>query len=203
MNDSLRNSTVTHEKTSVLLKRISSGHTTQTIQFGILLFRLRRRSFGGLLFFLALLSLIPGISILTGLLIIVLGLQLMIGFRSPRLPKIWNDYRINAGTLTQITNSVIPRIQLLEKFVKPRLAVFTELPFTLLLGFIIASLAVVIMIPLPFTGLLPVLALLLIALGLLERDGVIICIATVVAFISLLLGFAITRLVWQSIIMAG
>lgn len=187
------------EKTSEMLQKIMKLHTVRYIPAGILLFRLRRRSFGGLLLLLALLSLIPGVSIITGLIIMILGLQLCLGFRSPRLPHIWNDYRIDVPVIQKFVGILLPWTETLEKMIRPRMHWLTQFPFTALPGMLIMILAVIVMLPLPFTGLLPVIALLFMALGLLERDGIMICIAYLISILAIATGYLIVMAIVQTI----
>lgn len=191
MSHSLLKKEIVHEKTSTLLKRASVELTEDNIQAGMLLYRLRRRSFGGLLFFLSILSFIPGIAIFSSIVMMTLGLQLLVGFRAPRLPRFMSEYRLNVDYLKIILNRTAPKIEKLEKYIKPRLLVFTLTPFTLILGLLIICLAALVLIPLPFTNFLPALAILSISLGLLERDGLLILMGSVLSTFSFILGGSI------------
>lgn len=184
-------STVVHEKTSVLLKRIVEDIEKPKTQIGMLLYLLRRRSFGGLLLFLSLLSLIPGISFFTGLIIIVIGVQLAIGLRAPKLPRLFNEYELDVAKLKKLIIAIVPRIETVERFIKPRWYFFTNPPITWLLGVLMVGLALIVMLPLPFTGLLPVIAIILIALGLLERDGLFVVLGLTTSFLSIWVGIVI------------
>ena len=187
------------EKTSSLLRRILSGLTEVQVPVGILLYRLRRRSFGGVLFFLALLSLIPGIAILSGVIIIVLGVQLSLGFKTPKFIDSVNELNLNVAKLSAVLNKTIPHIQTLEKYVKPRWAFLTTAPITILIGLLVSLLAVLVLIPLPFTGLLPVFSLLLFSFGLLERDGLVILAGIVMSVLSATLGLFIIKVALNSL----
>ena len=58
----------------------------------------------------------------------------------------------------------------------------------MIIGVVIVALALVVMLPLPFSNLPPALALTSLALGLLERDGVMIGIGLILAFAALAIG---------------
>lgn len=191
MSHSLLTKEVVHEKTSTLLKRASVELTEDNIQAGMLLYRLRRRSFGGLLFFLSILSFIPGIAFFSGIVMMILGLQLLLGFRAPRLPRFMSEYRLNVDYLKIMLNRTAPKIEKLEKYIKPRFLIFTLTPFTLILGLLIICLAVLVLIPLPFTNFLPALAILSISLGLLERDGLLILVGSALSTFAFMLGGSI------------
>jgi len=148
------NGRVLHEKTSVLLERTAFELKEGNIQVGMLLYRLRRRSFGGLLFFLGILSLIPGISMFSGIAMMMLGGQLLLGFRAPRLPRFISGYRLSVEYLKTILNRTAPNIEKLEVYIKPRLVIFTLTPFSLIIGLLTICLAILVIIPLPFTNVL-------------------------------------------------
>ena len=188
-----------HEKTSKLLARIVAGLSSEKVAVGILLYRLRRRSFGGVLFFLALLSLIPGIAIVAGLVIIVLGTQLALGFKTPKFIGRVNELKLDVTKLTKVVNKTIPTIRKLEAFVRPRWAFMTTAPMTFVLGLFIVVQALILLVPLPFTGLLPVLSMLAFALGFLERDGVMALLGIVLSIASTALGYWIITLALNSV----
>ena len=65
------------ERTSVLLERLLSELPKEgDVSIGMIVFRLRRRSFGGMFIFLAALSLIPGISFFAGIAMLVPAMSL-------------------------------------------------------------------------------------------------------------------------------
>lgn len=197
MKDNINNNQV-HEKTSLLLRRTGEELYGKKIQIGIILYRLRRRSFGGILFFLAILSLLPGISMFSGAVMLVLAVQLLLGFKFPRLPRLVSEYALTMEQLKSIVNPVATKIALMEKYIKPRWFFLTVPPFTLMLGAIIFLLSLLIIIPLPFTNFLPALAILIISLGLLERDGLLIFIGASLSILSLILGIAVIEFAIKS-----
>lgn len=190
---------VSNEKTSTLLKRVSQDLSGEDIQLGFLLYRLRRRSFGGLLFFLAILGVIPGIGIFSGLLMMMLGVQLAIGFRAPLFPRFISEYSLKVDSLRSVLNRVAPKIEKVERYIRPRLLMLTLMPFTLVLGALILCLAAMVIIPLPFTNLLPALAILVISLGFLERDGLLIIAGSVLSVFAFSISGLVIYLAWQGL----
>lgn len=188
-----------HEKTSLLMARIAKGLEGEKVALGMLIYRLRRRSFGGVLLFLALLSLIPGISLLTGLITIILGGQLGLGFKAPQLASRINAMNLDTEKLKRVIEYIVPYLKRLEHYVKPRWAVLTNAPATFVIGLFVVLQALLILVPLPFTGLLPVLTICLFALGLLEKDGLLIIIASLFSFASMAIGYYVINLALQVI----
>jgi len=188
-----------HEKMSSFLNRTAADLHEDNILVGVLLYRLRRRSFGGLLFFLAILSLIPGISMFSGLIMIILGVQLSLGFRAPRLPRFISEYSLKTEHLKIALNRAALKTKILEKHIKPRFLIFTSRPFTFILGILVLFLAILIAFPLPFTNLLPALAVLTISLALLEQDGLMILVGASISVIAFILGGTAVYLTFQAL----
>ena len=93
-----------NERTSALLKKVLDELTDETIRVGSLLYKLRKRSFGGVFLLLATLSLLPGISIIAGFMIIIPALQMIIGYRAPLLPRFLRERRISVAKIRKLGN---------------------------------------------------------------------------------------------------
>lgn len=184
--------THTYEKTSILLNRIANELEGDKIKLGLLLYRLRRRSYGGLLLILSIVSLVPGISVLAGILMLLLSIQIAIGYKSPSIPKFFGRYCLRVTQLKAFLSKGKLSIEKVEKFVKPRMVFLTAPPVTLLIGCLIFFLAALLIIPIPFSNLLPAICIALFSLGLLERDGSMIIAGFLLSVFAFLIGgFAI------------
>lgn len=74
----------------------------------------------------------------------------------------------------------------MERLVRPRYAAFAGDWAMLPVGIICFALAVIIVLPVPFGHLLPGTAICVLALGLLERDGLTISIELIISLLALL-----------------
>ena len=191
----------TDERTSVLLRRILAELPENEVRIGYVVLQLRRRSFGGILIMLAALGLLPGISFFAGLAMIVPGLQLLAGFRAPLLPRFVRQRQIDVNHLRAMGEKAAQLIERIERFVKPRWVILTFPPVPPLIGILVTGLALVVMLPLPFSNLPPAVALLCLSLGLLERDGLMILIGIVAAAIALAIGVLITYLAIEGFVL--
>lgn len=186
------------EKTSALLKRVLAELQGDSVSVGTIMHELRRRSFGGALILLAALSLLPGISFISGVVMILPALQMAAGLRAPLLPRFVRNRQVGVDRLRSLGNKAIPWIEQVERFVKPRWLILTLPPVTTVVGLLIIGLALVITIPLPFSNLPPAIAVLCLAFGMLERDGILIFIGLVAATIALTIGFLIIYVAIES-----
>lgn len=119
---------------------------------------------------------IPGLSTPFGLAIALIALRLSLGQR-PLLPKNLQRKELPAGFIGKVFTVAEKILRFLEKFLRPRLAVLTDTPLLRQLHavlMLLAALALLLPLPIPFTNSFPAWAILLIAAGLLERDGIFI-----------------------------
>lgn len=149
---------------------------------------------------------LPGLSTPFGLAIGFIALRLTLGQR-PWLPMKLQRKELPAGFFSKVFTVAARVIAFLEKFLRPRLAPLTASVVLLRLhAFVIllAALTLLLPLPIPFTNSFPAWAILLLAAGLLERDGFFIIAGYVVFVLGVLyfvfLGEAATQLVealWQ------
>ncbi len=119
---------------------------------------------------------LPGLSTPFGLAIAVIALRLSLGQR-PWLPMKLQRKQLPPGFLSKLFSVAERVLRFFEKFLRPRLTWFTETPFLAQLHallMLIAAVALLLPLPIPFTNSFPAWTILLVAAGLLERDGLFI-----------------------------
>jgi hypothetical protein len=147
---------------------------------------------------------VPGSSTPLGLAIVVIAVQLAFG-RLPWLPRRMLEWRLPEGFFTKLVPGTQKVVRGLERILHPRLATLTSTSVSRGVHYIticVAALLLALPMPIPFTNTLPGWAILLLACGLLERDGFFIVagyamlVATAVFFVFL--GSAITDALYHS-----
>jgi hypothetical protein len=148
---------------------------------------------------------IPGLSTPFGLAIALIALRLSFGQR-PWLSKNLQRRELPAGFLGKLFAVASKVLRVLEKFLKPRLTFLTDTPLLRQLHavlMLLAALALLLPLPIPFTNTFPAWSILLLAAGLLERDGGFIIAAYVVfvagVFYFIFLGGAAAHLLQELI----
>lgn len=179
------------DRTSDLLRHILDEVSEPTVRVGHIVRKLRRRSFGGLFILLAILGLLPGISLVDGLAMIIPAIQLALGMRAPLLPHFVRMREINIGVLRSVIDRLMPWIERMERRVKPRWPVLSTPPMPNLIGTLIIGLALVVVLPLPFSNMPPAIALVCLALGILERDGLMILLGVIIGLVALAIGVGV------------
>jgi hypothetical protein len=148
---------------------------------------------------------IPGLSTPFGLAIALIAFRLSLGQR-PLLSKKLQRKVLPAGFLAKLFTFAEKVLRFFEKFLRPRVTFLTDTPLLVQLHavlMLLASLALLLPLPIPFSNSFPAWTILLLAAGLLERDGLFILAGYLVfvggVFFFIFLGEAATSLV-QSLI---
>lgn len=182
-------------KTSEILSEAVENFDGSHIAAGDLIYQFQRRSYGGVLLLLAILALIPGVSIFAGLAMFVPAYQLLIGMPAPVFPKTFSKREVSTAALKKWSPKVIYWVAKLENLIKPRWPELSGKIARRILGLIIIILALVLTVPFPFSNFPPSLAVMCFALGLLERDGLMIAIGAAVSLVACTIGFLVMFLV--------
>lgn len=159
----------------------------------------------GMLFLCALLTIpflipvsIPGVSTVFGAGIVLIAIGITMN-RLPWLPDRLMDRELDAKKLTGILRRGLAVVARVEAYVKPRYASLTDSAFANRLnGLAIVFAGLLLMAPLglvPFSNTLPAFAILLLAVGMAQRDGLVV-IAGYVMIIATLVYFGV--LAWAA-----
>lgn len=169
------------------------------ISFGRIVAALGRRGYGLSILIFALPSCLPmppGIPTVTGLALIVIALQLILGGRRLWLPGPLARRTIGRDDLARVVDRALPYVEKLERYTRPRFAGATERVGQLLIGLLLLILGILLVLPIPFVGNIPpAIAAVIIAVGLSERDGVMVVIGLfaglVAAIVATVAGWAV------------
>lgn len=144
------------------------------------------RAFGALIFIFALPVAvpiaIPGISALLGAPLLLLTWQLMRGHGQPWLPEVMRNRSVRRKDFGSIVSRVLPWVRWLERLVRPRLSMLAIGRAERIIGALAFALALILFLPVPFGNTVPALAVAILALALLERDGIAVLVGATVGF---------------------
>ena len=183
----------TKTPTSVLLEGILRDLPDTTVTPDWLLRQLGERSFGLLLLVLGILGLVPGASILAGLLMMVPAWQMLAGHARPSFPASIGRRRIAAPRLGTLLRRLLPALRRLEMLVRPRLAT-PERATQRGVGAVVLLLALTLLVPVPLTNLLPSAIIVLIAFAAIEEDGLALFAGMALGLLALVVGGLVA---WQ------
>lgn len=151
--------------------RTSDG---ERVSVGDIVGALRDRSFSPLMVIFAapnVFLFIPGSSFFTGLPLIALALQLILGRPDVWLPRFVSELSIARTSFSRIVTVSVPYIRRVERLARPRWWPTSFLSAERIIGVATLILAVFLFLPIPFANGLPALSIIMLALGLSERDG--------------------------------
>jgi hypothetical protein len=133
----------------------------------------------------------PGLSTICGVPMIFLALQLLLGFKSPYLPKFIAKKKLPSKSLKTILNKSIPYLVKIEKYIKPRAEILTGNVGEKIISLVILILAVIISLPIFFANMVPSLGIIFLSLAIIERDGI----SAIIGYLFSILGIIIASLV--------
>lgn len=152
------------------------------VTLGWILEQLHERAFGLFLLILALPCCIPflyGVPQIVALPLMFVAVQIVMGRRVPWLPARLAARRVETESLHRLSDRAGPWLRRIEAVSKPRLAVLTRKPLDQIVGLALVLFSASILVPLPATNTVPGFAVVVVAMGLLQRDGILVLVGAV------------------------
>jgi hypothetical protein len=146
------------------------------------------RSFGALFILIAapnLIPLPPGSSFLFSVPIIMIAVQLVWGRTFPWLPSSILDRRFDRAILLSLADRLGPALARLEGLLKPRLTILEPRLLDRIVGLLALIAAIILFLPIPLANFAPALAIVLLGLGMIERDGIVMLIGVLLILASI------------------
>lgn len=175
-------------KTSAILDDFIIYHAEPRVSVRDIRDALGNRAYGLLLFVFALPNIvpvgIPGVSTILGLPLVLLSAQLLLGLPVPWFPHWLLDRSVNRDKLAVAIRHSLPHLMKLERILRPRLLWLTGPVAERLLALVCLTLAIILSLPIPFGNWPPALAIALLALSLIERDGLLYMLGLLATLLS-------------------
>lgn len=164
-----------------IVEEVRDGVDGDTVTVGEVLDAIDNRGFGPLLLIPALISIspvggIPGMSIITGLLIFLIAIQMILHGEHPWIPSRLEKFEFSREKFQNGIDRAKPWVRWTDRWVSERLTIFSTGP----MHYVLASLMVLLSltyIPLalvPMGVFLPGLANTFFAIGITARDGIVV-----------------------------
>ncbi|WP_426956228.1 exopolysaccharide biosynthesis protein [Muricoccus radiodurans] len=129
------------------------------------------RAFGLLILLLLLPAMLPGMASVFGLPIILLGAQMGLGRRTPKLPAFMARQSVKRTDLLRLAGASSKWLGRIERYVRPRPGMFTTPMGDKLFGWLTVYVAIMLILPGPGTNGPPAFGNIVMALGLVEHDS--------------------------------
>jgi hypothetical protein len=191
-------------RTSDLLLYLADRTQDERIYLGDLLDILRDRAFGIVLVILALPCALPflyGVPQVISLPMLFVTVQVALGRRTLWLPDALRRRSFSRAGFSDMVRRGLPLLRRLERLSHPRLMWLARSPFDRLIGVFLVLFSISIAVPLPLTNTTPGIAVAIVSIGFIERDGVLVLGGTVlgtawIAFLLTIAGGLAAGLAW-------
>lgn len=163
------------------LARLVTDSDGDTVTLAWILEQLHERAFGLFLLVLALPCCIPflyGIPQIVAVPLMFVSAQILLGRRVPWLPQNLGARTVSAEGLDNLAQRSGPWLERIEAVSRPRLVALTQPPADRLVGLALVLFSASILVPLPGTNTVPGFAVVIVAMGLLQRDGLLVILGT-------------------------
>ncbi|MGE3623384.1 MAG: exopolysaccharide biosynthesis protein [Bdellovibrionales bacterium] len=182
----LHSTTHTPEKISDLMQRLmEEAAQSDRVQVGHVLALCGVKGFAFLLLILSILNvvifMVPFLSFFLGLPMVLLAAQMVIGLTSPVFPTILLRQKIRREPFIAGVSRAVRGLVAIEHYIKPRLKFLSSSPLMRMHAFVALGLAIMVTLPLPVVNVPPSVALIFLAVGILQRDGYFILAAYTIA----------------------
>jgi hypothetical protein len=185
--------------TSRVLEELLDQAPANYFTLGWLVIALHERSFFIIILFLGLLAMAPVGSSMPGLMLVLVGVQMIAGHHRPMVPHFIAARPVPTEHLLRVGRRTILVLKYFEKAVHPRWPAICEATKRVI-GIIILLLTLaLLLIPVPLSNVAPAMVIALIALAYIEEDGLLLSVALLAAIVLIGAAFAA---VWETILAA-
>jgi hypothetical protein len=126
----------------------------------------------------------PGIPTIFAIPIIYFAFQILLNFENPYIPKSIAEKQFPTSSLRTLMLKSVPYFKAVEKLFRPRMTFLHDYWAERVLGFFILIMAIIIALPLPLGNIIPSIAIVLVSLGIIEKDGLVTLIGYVTGIIG-------------------
>ncbi|MEM7211692.1 MAG: exopolysaccharide biosynthesis protein [Pseudomonadota bacterium] len=165
-----------------VLEAMTADIDETNVSLGWILDGLNERAFGLFLLILALPCCVPflyGVPQIVALPLLFVAGQIVVGRSVPWLPRRLRERQIAVSSLRGLATKARPTLARVETLSRPRLAALTRPPADRLVGLALVLFSASILVPLPGTNTVPGFAVMLISMGMLQRDGLLVIVGSV------------------------
>lgn len=162
-------------------RRLSSvlvqlGETSaDRISFNDILSALSERSFGALMILFSALNLLPlppGTSTIFGIPLVLLSIQMLIGFEKPWFPAFIRQKSMRIESYRSFIAKLQPVLMRFEKLARPRYWLVPQIIVERVVSIVALLMSLIVILPIPLINQMPALSIVLLSIGLGEQDGV-------------------------------
>lgn len=166
---------------SVRLEKLVADADGTQVSLRWILDQLHERAFGLFLLILALPCCIPflyGIPQIVALPLMFVSAQILLGRKAPWLPAKLAARTVSIEGLQGLSDRAGPWLRRIEALSRPRLGFLTRAPMDRAVGIALVLFSASILVPLPGTNTVPGFAVVIVSMGILQRDGILVIVGS-------------------------
>lgn len=166
-----------HKRISLVLRAVIDTTEGDRISIREIVEAFGERAFGFVIILFSLPNCIPappGMNSVFGLPVLLFAVQMALGRRRPWLPRRLMDKTFKVATFRKIIDVAEPKLRWVENLCRPRYTTLFGARGDRLIGVFAILLAVCVIIPLPGTNFVPSIALVVVAIAIMQEDGVML-----------------------------
>lgn len=156
---------------SRIVREVAAQFPGERITLGQMAEAFGDRAFGLLILLLCLPSLLPGMASVFGIPMLILGVQMGMGRRVPKLPGFVARQSIKRTDLLRLSDGSSKWLGRIERYVKPRPGPFVSPMGDRIVGWLTVYSAIMLILPGPGTNGPPAFGNIVMALGVVEHDS--------------------------------
>jgi hypothetical protein len=180
---------------TAVLRRFGERWEGERVSLGDIVGAMRQRGHGMMMLIFALPAMLPinlpGVAAIFGIPAGFVALQLLLRREHVWLPRALRERSVTREDFQSVISRSLPYVERIERLLKPRLTVLTETLGECLIGLTVLVLSLLLALPIPFTNIPLGFSIALLSLGLIERDGLVVLIGTLVAMATGAFVFAV------------
>ncbi|MCW5598120.1 exopolysaccharide biosynthesis protein [Nitrosomonas sp.] len=192
--------------TSELLLQVVVQSTNDKMSVTEIKNSLHERGFGILLAIAALpiclpVPVPPGYTTFFSIPLFIFSVQMIWGMKSPWLPEWIGKKEISRKSLEKMIEKATPWLRKIESYLHPRLTYISVHAWERIIGIFAFIFTISIALPIPLTNFPPGWGILIMSLGLLNKDGLTIIVGMIVGTIGVGITLIILTLIWMGVSM--
>lgn len=173
---------------TALLHRIREQLRAEHVTLGEVLEHLGERAPGFLLVALSIPAIVPTPGVpagfVFGTVLALVSLQMIAGQQRLYVPGWLSRRRVRSGVVQAMVSRAAPVLERIERRLAPRYVAFSQPNMLRPLGLLVLLMGVLIALPIPFGNTVPGIAVLVIALGLVVRDGLAVAVGVALSLVA-------------------
>ncbi len=149
--------------------------SAQRVSLDDILTALSERSFGALMILFSALNLVPlppGTSTIFGIPLVLLSIQLLLGFEKPWFPAFMRRKSMRIESYRSFIARLEPVLIRFEKLARPRYWFVPQIIVERVVSIVALLMSLIVILPVPIINQMPALSIILLSIGLGEQDGV-------------------------------